>query len=311
MKIVFYFAACLWTASCGMGTGPEPKLAETKTSTVNEEQTVNESFTEPKLSGRGFRYQFVYSDAKADITFCTDKSRVRVDELWEKKESIDRSSGPRSLKMIFDSENKSLTVINNDKNTYKIINEKHMAKAVEDLQNNKPMSLGSSLAIVKEPKEPVLIPLSSASVPLPAKEIKKKHPDGCAVFERELLGGLKEEICFLPDNGDIPASEDYLAMVSMARFIEELSGRVRELEVVFATAGALEWDLGVPAAEFKFGDMIFEEESNTMKAWDRTYTLKERFPCSISDTDIEPPNDAIEEYGILPWSTPFISTALP
>jgi hypothetical protein len=300
--------------ACGKGAGPNTNNADIEPSPKpKQEPSPAVSTVAPKQSGRGLVYDFQFATCSAEVTVCSDGPFARIDETWKsavtdtdpmKKRAVE------NLRMIFDKVNKVLTIINLDKNSFVKINEARMAEARTDLEKGTPMSLGNLGAKTRGMPSADSIP-SPMVIPLPSKAPKKKHPKGCAVFERDLPLGLKEETCFAAFDEDLAVSAAYSPFVSASSFTFDLNVRVPELDAASAVAEALDWDLGIPSAQFKFGDSPFEETSIGMDPWDRIFTLKERRPCTIESKDLDPPKDAVEEFGLLPWETPFIVTFLP
>ncbi len=314
MNNSLYYVFILFVSACGKGAGPEPKSAEVQlvTSSVESKATDAPEVVTPKESGRALRYEFVFSDAKSTLSICTDGPFAVIDQQWSTQEGAgSKHWGADSARLIFDSGNKVLTVINQTKNTFVRVDAERMAEAEADLERGTPISLGNlGAAPSSGPMQPAALPAPLA-VPIPSKNPKKKHPSGCSVFERDLPKGLKEETCFETPTEDVVVSEAFAPLIGLANFVSVLEERVRDLETVIAVANALDWDTGIPTAQFKFGDSPFEEDNAAMEVWDRTFTLKSRSTCSVLPVDLEPPADAVKEFGILPWNTPFIVTALP
>ncbi len=307
---IFLVTAAL--VSCGKGPGPEPNAAGDEVLSAPKAKPSPKTPTVgPKQRGRGLVYDFQFLTGGAKIDICADGPFVRIDETWTQKGDLStQKRAVNNLRIVFDKINKVLTVINLDKNAYVKVNEARMADAQADLEKGKPISLGDLGAKAKAAPipDPAGLPMI---IPLPSKTPKRKHPSGCAVFERDLPLGLREETCFAPFDEDLAVSEAFSPLVSLASFTSELNARVPELDVVSAAAEAVDWDLGIPASQFKFGDSPFEEDALKMEAWDRTFTLAKRRPCTLHPKDLDPAKDATEEFGLLPWETPFIVTALP
>lgn len=309
MKHLLFFLLCLLIAACGKSTGQKIHTAPQK-SRQDEPAAPTQPTQppEPKQSGRGLTYKFSFKNAEATLAVCADGPFALIDETWKPANNAEvRRWGADKSRIVFDSANKTLTVINLSKNTFVKIGEKRMTETLNALESGTPVSLGNLGAQAST----AMSTLPVLSAPLPCGSPKKKHPEGCAVFARDLPQGLKEETCFAQFDDDLPISEAFSPLVSLASFVRGLEQRVRELEIVTAVATAVEWDSGLPAAQFKFGDSPFEEDNADMEAWDRTLILKERRPCTVSSADLDPPEDATEEFGLLPWSTPFLVTALP
>lgn len=314
MKKVYVFVLGALIVACGKGAGPEPKNADKDEAPMDTGPSTDRSAAlQPVESGRGMVFSFSFSNAKATVSMCTDNPFARIDQSWVTAgDGEGRRWGADKSRMIFDSANKVLTVINQSKNTFVKIDATRMAKALDDLATGTPMSLGNlGVASGNELPTSAIDGLLPISMPLPSKSPKKKHPQGCAVFERDLPQGLKEETCFLSFSEDLAVSEALAPLVSMANFAGDLEGRIREFETIAAVANAVEWDTGIPASQFKFGDSPFEEDNQAMSAWDRSFRLDEQRPCTLRPEDLEPPEGASEEFGLLPWNTPFIVTALP
>jgi hypothetical protein len=316
--IVLLLSAVL--VACGKGPGPDTNSGaiEPAPAADMKQPSATTATVALKQSGRGLVYDFQFADGSAEVTFCSDGPFVRIDETWKsaKIETDPVGSNPMkkravgNLRIIYDKVNKQLTIINLDKNSFVKINEARMAEARIDLEKGTPMSLGNLGAKSKAAAPTDSIPTPMV-IPLPSNTPKKNHPKGCRVFERDLPLGLKEETCFSAFDEDIAVSDAFSPLISAGSFTSELSVRVPELNAASAVAEAIDWDLGIPAAQFTFGDSPFEEPSSKMDPWDRVFTLKDQRPCTIHPKDLDPPKDATEEFGLIPWETPFIVTALP
>jgi hypothetical protein len=307
---------CGLIAACGKGAGPEPKnadndRAEAPDSAVTKESA--EASPSPVESGRALEFRFAFSNATATISMCVDGPFARIDQSWTGVEgTAGRRWGADQSRMIFDSANHVLTVINQTKNTYVKIDAERMAGAQSDLEKGTPIALGNLGATqLKNAPPPAMDGLPPAQIPLPEKSPKKTHPKDCAIFSRELPQGLREETCFAGFEEDVALLEAYAPLLAMAHFTDGLETRIREIETVAAAAAALEWDTGMPVAQFKYGDSPFEEDNAGLESWDRTFTLEARHPCTVAPEDLDPPKDATEEFGLMPWNIPFIVTALP
>jgi hypothetical protein len=309
LKHSLFFLLCVLSAACGRGADQTIHTAAQKSMEAPPATSPPPpQAPAPKQSGRGLAYEFLFSNAEATFFVCTDGPFALIDETWKPSgKTGGKPWGADKSRIIFDSANKTLTVINLSKNTFVRLDEKRMSETRDKLENGTPVSLGN-LGAQASSAMGVLPPLSA---PLPYESPKKKHPEGCAVFARDLPQGLKEETCFAEFDDALPVSEAFSPLVSLASFVQGLDQRVPELEIAAAVATAMEWDAGLPAAQFKFGDSPFEEDNADMEAWDRTLILKERRPCTVSSADLDPPEDATEAFTLLPWSTPFLVTALP
>ena len=298
--------------ACGKGAGPEPKTAEEKPAALPSDAAKADA-TDPKESGRRLEYTATFADATATLSICTDGPFARVDETWAPAKGSDKKRwGADRSRMIFDSANRTLTVVNLSKNTFVKIDETRIGKAKDDLEKGTPMALGNlgaaRGALDTDIEEKLSAPLV---IPVPEPSPKKKHPKSCAVFARNLPQGLREEGCFAAFDEELAASEAFSPLLSLNGFTQGLEARVREMEIVAAVSEGIEWDLGLPAALYKFGDSPFEEDLVAMESWDRTLTLTARGTCTVAPSDLDPPKEAAEEFGLLPWPTPFIVTALP
>ena len=317
MKKQTVILLCGLIVACGKSAGPEPKSADNDRASISDTApsaaTVAPS-TAPVESGRALEFEFAFRNAEATISMCIDGPFARIDQTWVGEENAKgRRFGAEKSRMIFDSANRVLTVINQSKNTFVTINADRMAKAQSDLEKGTPIALGNLGALkgTDTPPPAAADELPPSQVPLPEKSPKKTHPKDCAVFSRSLPQGLREETCFAGFNEDVAITAAYQPLTAMAQFTDGLETRIREIETVAAVAAAIEWDTGIPVTQFKFGDSPFEEDNVGLEAWDRTFTLKAQHPCTVTPKDLDPPKDATEEFGLLPWNTPFIVTALP
>ena len=300
-------------SGCGKAAGPEPRNAK-KESTVAPASVDTLSSTTaspPEESGRGLRYAFVFTDAISSMTVCADGPYAVIDQQWHAPSDGGKKHwGADSARIIFDSANHVLTVINLSQNTYVKLDEARMARAAEDLEKGTPVALGNLGAATRTTDLPAA-GLPPLAIPLPSKQPKKKFPEGCDIFDRDLPKGLREETCFKAFDESASVSDAFAPLISMAEFTAPLAARVRDLETAAAVAEALGWDTGIPTVQYKYGDSPFEEDNAKMEAWDRTFTLEESSPCSVEPNELDPPEGAVQEFGLLPWNTPFIVTALP
>jgi hypothetical protein len=257
-------------------------------------------------------YGFQFRDSSGTVEIWADGPLLKVSETWNTLEGRGRRWGAAQVVLLYQSDEKKLMVVNVSQKRFTRLDATRMEKARKDLANRRANLAG----VGAEGTTPQALLSELAAVPKPIDSAQKTHPEGCQVFKRDLPFGLEEESCYRSlDTADI--REGALdALLSFGTFVEGVADQIGELAAVSALAEAVAFDLGLLVSQYKFGvsldiDQEPSGKSGELESWDRVITLEKLEPFTLSPEEMAFTKDAVEEYGLVPWNTPFFGVHGP
>ena len=256
-------------------------------------------------------YVFSFKDSSGRVELWGDGPFFKVTETWESKAGGGRRWGAPEVALLFNADEQKLVVVNVSQKRFTRLDVDRMNRAREELAKERSGPRSSPIlsgAVTADGQ-----PLAS---PKPIDTPKRSHPDGCRVFHRALPFGLEEESCYrsLLDAGI--AADAVSALLAYAEFTDGVSPQIGEMDVIAAIAEAARFGFGMVVSQHKFGvsldiDQEGASEGGGLESWDRVITLESLEPATLTPEGLGVPTDAEEEYGLVPWHTPFFGVQGP
>lgn len=241
------------------------------------------------------------------VEIWSDADFVRIEQKWKTSEGHGKRWGAEDILMIFNAKVRKLAVVNRSQNRFTRLGEDQISAACADLSKKATPAIFPSSDL---PTPPAGGAISTPSLPTVVDNPQKSHSEGCKVYRRDLPFGLEEEMCVAPLQQAGVAEDALGALWTLGEFIKGLESRIPEFGAVFAISEAGLLNLGLLRSHFKFGvSLDIDQESSgeaEMESWDRIIWLDSVEPWRILPNELNLPDDAEEESGLVPWNTPFL-----
>jgi len=244
-------------------------------------------------------YALTFADSKGTVEIWIDGDFVRVDETWQRAESVPSMRWATTrARMLFDRQRQVLVVINLEDNAFTRVTRERIAEEGERFRSSPEKGSGGFEASEGLSAAPELL----GQVPTPVETPVRPHPAGCTAFARALPKGLTEETCFASWERFGISYSDMGPLVSLAGMLGEIARPPSEADVVVTLAEAFGWDAGILVSRQEFGLSPFgEADDDGLEPWDEIATLKQAEQSVPSEEDFAIPKKAEERFTLFPW----------